>query len=148
MTQAKSWSASDPRLEVYLSGYLTVLISGMVEDCVEHLVRQRVAKTNDAELADFVTSLVARSFQTPNSDRIAELMRGFSESYRERYLDLVTISSREALGSIVANRMSLAHSGTWRSHTTIGDVEQYFQRIRPVLDAVEQVLSLNSSQLS
>ena len=140
LIDAKVWATSDPRLEAYLSGYFTVLISGMVEDCIEHLIRQRCANTNDRELTDFVSKLVDQRFRTPNSSSIADLLGMFSDSHRQQYLAEVPIPAREALGSIVANRMAVAHTGTWKSNATIGEIEQYFGRIEPVLEAVENVL--------
>ena len=140
LVDAHNWSATDAKLGAYLAGYVTVLISGVVEDCVEYLVKQRAGRSNDPELTELVSQLLAESFRNPRSNYIAGLLRRFSLEYEERYQALVPLSSREALGSIIANRLSLTHTGTWRQPTTIADVQSYFGRIVPILAVVEEIL--------
>ena len=140
LVDAVNWSAADAKLGAYLAGYVTILISGVVEDCIEYLVKQRASRSNDPELIDFVSNLLGGSFRNPRSDHIASLLRRFSLGYEQRYHASVSVSSREALGSIIANRLSLAHTGTWRQHTTIADVQGYFGRIVPILAVVEEIL--------
>ena len=140
LADAKTWSASDARLGAYLAGYITILISGVVEDCIEYLVSERARRGNDAELATFVSHLFGQHFRNPRSEGVANLLSMFSESYRDQYLAAVPTRSREALGSIIANRMSLAHTGAWRHQTTVIEVEEYFANIIPILVAVEDIL--------
>ena len=47
-------SDSDPGVGAYLAGYISVLTSGVVEDCVEHLVVERARISNDPQLQEFV----------------------------------------------------------------------------------------------
>ena len=140
LIDAVTWSATDAKLGAFLAGYVTILISGVVEDCIEHLVKQRAAKSQDPELTEFVSRLVGGSFSNPRSDYIARLLGRFSSAYEEQYQDSVPLSSREALGSVMANRLSLAHTGTWKQPTTIADVQSYFSRIVPILSVVEDIL--------
>ena len=140
LVDAVGWSATDAKLGAFLAGYVTVLISGVVEDCVEYLVKQRADRSNDPELTELVSHLVAGSFSNPRSNYIARLLGMFSLEYEQRYQALVPLTSREALGSIMANRLSLAHTGTWRQQTTIADVQSYFARIVPIIAIVEEIL--------
>ena len=112
-------SSRDSKLNAYLAGYISVLISGLVEDSVEHLVTERARITNDSQLQEFVRSSIARRFRNPRSEDIANILGEFSPDYRNSYSASVTLEAREALGSIVANRMSLAHQGTPRSPFTV-----------------------------
>ena len=140
LADAKIWSDSDSRLGAHLASYITVLISGVVEDCIEYLVKERARRGSDPEVAEFVSQLVERSFRNPKSEGVADLLGMFSEEYQKRYLEAVPTNSREALGSIIANRMSLAHTGTTMQQNTVSDVADYFSRIVPILTAVEDIL--------
>ena len=140
LADAKSWSDSDARLGAYLAGYITILISGVVEDCIEYQVRERARRGNDPELAQFISHLIGQHFRNPRSEGVADLLAMFSKSYREQYLAFVPLNSRGALGSIIANRMSLSHTGAWKQQATVNEVEGYFERIIPILVAVEDIL--------
>ena len=138
-------SFEDPDLGAYLADYISVLISGVVEDCVEHLVVQRASKANDPYLEAFVESSIDRQFRNPRSRDIADVLGRFSDDYRKSYEDAVSMEAREALGSIVANRLSLAHVGMPQSHFTINDVRRYFELIVEILDVVERILLRDNS---
>ena len=133
-------SKGDDDLGAHLADYISVLISGVVEDCVEHLVVQRAHRTNDAELQSFVRSAIDRQFRNPRSDDIAEVLNRFSSAYRNSYMVAVSGEARDALGSIVSNRVSLAHRGQSQSNLNVNDVSRYFGLIVEILEVVEHIL--------
>ena len=140
---------NDARLGGHLAGYISVLISGVVEDCVEHLVVQRARMSRDGQLQEFVRSSIDQQFRNPRSTDIENLMKRFSESYRDSYASSVKPENRQALGDIVSNRMSLAHKGIMQSPFTVNDVRLYFERVVEILEVVEGILIPSStSQLS
>lgn len=133
-------SKDDPSLGAYLADYISVLISGVVEDCVEHLVVRRASNTNDPHVEEFVRSSIDRQFRNPRSNDIAGVLGRFSKAYQDSYANSVSMEAREALGSIVSNRMSLAHQGRGNSKFTVGDVSRYFELIVGILEVVEGIL--------
>ena len=137
---ANSKSESDPELGAYLADYISVLIAGVVEDCVEYIVVQRACKANDPHLESFVRSSIDRQFRNPNFDRIGEVLARFSGEYQNDYKDSVSREAREALGSIIGQRISLTHLGTAQSHLTVQDVSRYFELIVGILEVVEEIL--------
>ena len=134
----KTWD--DARLDGYLAGYISVLISGVIEDCIEHLVIERAQRSGDRQLQEFVRSSIDRQFRNPRSRDIEDLLGRFSDEYRSSYRSSVRAEMREALGSIVGNRLSLAHRGEPQSIFAIGDVRQYFATITELLEVVESIL--------
>ncbi len=140
LNEAETWSAVDPKLGAYLAGYITVLISGVVEDCIEYVIKERAKRANDPELLGFVSKLLEQRFRNPRSEEIAGLLSMFSSQYQEEYRTSIPRNAPDALGSIIANRMSLAHTGTWKQQTTVSDVRNYFLRITPILAVVEHIL--------
>ncbi len=133
-------SSADPELGAYLAGYVSILISGVVENCIEHMVVQRARRVNDTQLQEFVRSSIARQFRNPRSQDIANMLAMFSHAYRSEYQSAVSFESREALGSVMANRISLAHQGSWQQPSTVSEVKEYFSSIIPILDTVERIL--------
>ena len=131
---------NDARLGGHLAGYISVLISGVVEDCIEHLVVQRSRRSGDGQLQEFVRSSIDQQFRNPRSADIEILMKRFSDSYRDSYVNSVKSENRQALGDIVSNRMSLAHKGILQSPFSVNDVRLYFERVVEILEVVEGIL--------
>ena len=138
-------SKADPDLGAYLADYISVLISGVVEDCVEYLVVQRASMAKDPYLEAFVKFSIDRQFRNPRSQDIADVLARFSDEYRKLYQDAVSLEAREALGSIVRNRLSLAHLGMPQSHFTVNEVRRYFELIVGILEVVERILLRDST---
>ena len=143
LRDAAGWSSSDKQLGAHLAGYLSVLITGMVEDCVEHLFSQRVVKAQDREVQDFVSKALQQRFRNPDWGTISGLLGQFSTSYQQRFAQRIPHNGSEAtaLESIVANKNSLSHTGIWKQQMTVADVDDYYRRILPILEALEDVLS-------
>lgn len=137
---AANKSANDPDLGAHLAGYISVLISGVVEDCIEHYVVERARKTNDSHVIEFVKDSIGRQFRNPRSEDIAQVLKRFGDDYSRSYQRSVSQQAKEALGSVVSNRFSLAHEGTSRSNFTVNDVQNYFSHIVSLLEEVEKIL--------
>ena len=138
---AATKSANDPDLGAHLAGYISVLISGVVEDCIEHYVVERARKTNDSHVIEFIKDSIGRQFRNPRSDDIAAVLRRFGDDYRQSYQKSVSEQAKAALSSVVNNRLSLAHEGTSRSNFTVNDVRAYFSQIVSLLEEVEKILT-------
>ena len=138
-------SKDDARLGGHLAGYISVLISGVVEDCIEYLVIERARISNDPQLQEFVRSSIDQQFRNPQSEDVLRILGRFSAEYRNLYNDSVRPENRQALGDIVKNRMTLAHQGSLQSHFTVSEVRLYFTRIVEILEVVEGILIPASS---
>lgn len=134
------WGAADPVLNVYLAGYLVVMVCGVFEDCIEHLVRVRAEKPGDVELATFVSGSVGQRFRNPNNEALVGLLRQFGDNYRKEYLRRVSSQATTALDSIVNNKNWLAHGETSKMELTVSDVEAYFVRCLPLFEVLESIL--------
>lgn len=141
MSEAAKWAAGNDKLGAYLAGYLTVILCGVVEDCVEHLISLRASKAQDPEVASFINNSIERRFGNPKSDVISGTLNAFSTSYGRDYTQKTRLEEREALDSIVNNKNNLAHVGTWKQELTIREVRGYYQGIQRVLTVLEGILS-------
>jgi hypothetical protein len=69
IADALLWSANDPKLGAHLAAHVTVLITGVVEDCIEFLVSKRVGRTGDHEVQNYVSQAVHQRFRNPDHVR-------------------------------------------------------------------------------
>jgi len=131
-------SVNDLQLASMLSGYLVVSISGIYEDCIEHLFIQRAGKKNDKEMQNLVKTLIDRHFRNPNYDKVKELVRALDSKQGENILQKIDIKSKQGLNSIVNNKNNIAHGEV--SNATIGDIMGYYQDVLKIFEALEKIL--------
>lgn len=140
LVKASAWGQADPELSAYLAGYLVVVIAGVFEDCVEHLVCTRAGKAGDPYVETFIRSRVQQTFRNPNHKNVATLLADFGAVYKDEYKKQAEDEAIEALNSIVTNKNSLGHQGVFKSQVTVSDVEGYFRRSSQIFDVLEDVL--------
>ena len=143
LQDASLWACNDAKLGANLAAYISVMIMGVLEESVEHLVAQRVRKTQDPEVESYVVEAIGRGFRNPDYGSISGLLKQFSPQYQQLFSQLVPSNGKEcsALESIMVNKNALAHTGTWKFEMSLADVEKYFRRILPILEALEQILA-------
>ena len=142
LTNATGWASKDEKLGANLAAYISVLIVGMLEDCIEHLIAQRVDKTGDKEITNYIRKVLGERFRNPEYGSISGLLKEFSEEYQQRFREKISHDGSEstALASIVGNKNSLAHEGIDKLQMSVDDVNSYYHRIIPILEVLEQIL--------
>ena len=137
---AKSLSASvgDAELGSYLSSYLVVMLSGLYEDCIEHLIDLRVQRTGDSEVGSYVAKTLQATFRNPTFENVLGLLGKFSKQYANRLKTAVHERDAQALDSIVNNKNAIAHGMS--SNLTLKDVEDFHRRTIVILEALENIL--------
>ncbi len=140
---ADTWSKKDAKLGAHLAAYISVLILGVFEDCTEHLVIQRVGKTGDNEIGNYVNKVIGERFRNPDYGSISGLLGEFSTEYKAKFKKKIAHNGTEAvaLQAIVDNKNSLAHVGTEKLQMTVSDVDGYYHRIIPILETLEKILA-------
>ena len=131
--------AGDEEIASYLSSFLAVMICGIYEDCIEHLISQRAAKAQDSEIHQYVESTVADSFRNPRFSRIVEVLTKFSRVYADNMRSSIEEKSRVALDSIVDNKNAIAHGRP--SNVTLSDIKDYHRRCIPIFEVLERILT-------
>jgi hypothetical protein len=141
LKDAASW-AKDEKLGAHLAAYISVLTVGLLEDCIEYLVNQRASKTNDNEVKNYVRLVLHQRFKNPDYGAISGLLGEFSQEYKKAFADKITHNGREAtaLQAMLDNKNSLAHEGIDKLQMSVGDVDDYYHRIIPILEVLEQIL--------
>ena len=139
---ADAWSKKDAKLGAHLAAYICVLFLGVLEDCIEHLIAQRVDKTGDNEIRNYVVKVIKERFRNPDWGAISGLLGEFSQEYKTTFTHKIAHNGTEAIAlqGIVDNKNSLAHVGTSKLNLSVKDVQDYYSRITPILEVLEQIL--------
>lgn len=153
LKQAKIWSegdpmqekVADPKLGAHLATYINVIMLGMLEDCIEYMVRERAKKPGDKEIENYISNHISQSFRNPSYSKICEVLGQFSSKYKSEFQDRIKHDSSaiEALDSILENKRNLAHLGLSNLNLSIDDTNSYYLRVIPILEVLEDLLILN-----
>ncbi|MFH0846642.1 MAG: HEPN domain-containing protein [Chloroflexota bacterium] len=143
LADAQQWALKDSKLGAQLAAYLSVMIVGILEDCIENLIADRVSKARDPEIYNYICSMVSARFRNPDFGSISGLLGEFSDKYKEEFKNKITPNGREAdaMQSLMSNRHSVTHEGVTNLNLTISDISTYYTNIIPVLQALEQILA-------
>jgi len=142
LANAKVWASINEKLGAHLAAYICVLIVGVMEDCIEHLIAQRVGQTGDKEITNYIRKVLGERFRNPEYGSISGLLKEFSDEYQQRFREKISHDGSEstALASIIGNKNSLAHVGTEKLQMSVEDVENYYHRIIPILETLEEII--------
>ncbi len=140
---ADSWSKKDEKLGAHLAAYICVLFLGVLEDCIEKLIKDRANKSGDLEVYNFIKTITHTRFKNPDRSAICEILGLFSNEYKVKFSQTIKAngSEDEALNDIVRNKNSLAHEGTGKLNLSVKDMSDYYKRVKPVIEAIEEVLT-------
>ena len=143
ISDARNWGSLDPRLEAHLAAYVCVLLSGVIEDSIEHAISVRVGALGDPETETYVTKVVGQRFRNPDWRTINSLLGEFSDDYRRAWAMQFPSGSRVAdtLQSIKGIKNSLAHTGSNSLHVTLRDVQHYLDDLLPAIKHFEFIVS-------
>jgi hypothetical protein len=94
---ADAWSKKDEKLGAHLAAYICVLFLGVLEDCIENLIKERVNKSGDPEVYNFITTSINKRFRNPDRSAICEILGLFNKEYKEKFsqkLRLMVLKTR------------------------------------------------------
>lgn len=127
----------DPKIASMLSDYLVVSISGIYEDCIEHLFIQRAGKNNDKEIQNLVKTFIDQHFRNPKYENIKKLVKALG-SEQEKVLQGIDSKSINGINGIVTNKNKVAHGQT--SNATINDIVKYHKSALKIFKTLENIL--------
>lgn len=139
---ADACSKTDEKLGAHLAAYICVLFLGVLEDCIENLIKERASKSGDPEILNFITVTISTRFRNPDRGAICEILGLFSKEYKDKFSQRIKADSpeKQALDNIVSNKNDLAHIGTSKLNFTVKEMNDYYKRVIPIVEAIEDVL--------
>ena len=145
LEDAKVWAAIQhaPSLGAHLATYIDVHILGVLEESIELLFRERAYLTKDDCVANYVCQDIKESFKNPKRHSIGEVLKKFNPDFSNSFYNRFApnCSEMEALEGINAIKQNLAHMGAYDLKLSLQDVEDYFNRVIPILEEIELILS-------
>jgi len=142
---SNAWANSIPgtSLAAHLATYIDVYILGVLEESIELLLRERAHQSKDGFVANYICQDINDKFKNPRRNSIGEILKKFDPSYSTAFYARYdqNCSEIKALDSINEIKKNLAHMGAYDLKLTLNDVEDYFNRVIPILEFLESILS-------
>jgi hypothetical protein len=132
-------STVDPEIASFLSSYLVVMLSGVYEDCIEHLLAQRAARGQDNEVTSYISKSLHETFRNPTFGALVGVLGKFSDQYAQRMREGVQERDAQALDSIVNNKNLIAHGR--RSQLTVNEVVTFHGGVVRIFELLEGLLA-------
>ena len=145
LKDSKVWAAAqpDPSLGAHLATYIDVCILGVLEESIELLFRERACQTKDDCIVNYIRQDLKESFRNPRRDSISKVLAKFNPDFSSAFCARFSPTCPEitALNDINTIKQNIAHMGAYDLKLTLQDVEDYFNRVIPVLEVLESILS-------
>lgn len=126
--------SEDLELQSHWAGYLCVRVSGFIETSVHSILSDYARKMSAPSVANYVESRLS-SFQSPNMERILQLLRAFNSSWADQLKSSTNGELKDAIDSIKANRDLIAHGEN--IGITYITIRSYYQNTLRVVELIE-----------
>jgi len=127
----------------HLATYIDIYILGVLEESIELLFRERAYLIKVDCIAEYICQTIKYSFKNPKRQSIGETLKIFNPDFSNAFYTKFApnCSEIEALDSINAIKQNLAHMGAYDLKLSLQDVEDYFNRVIPIIEEIESILS-------
>jgi hypothetical protein len=126
----------DEEVVSHLARYLCVLTSGLVEECLRHMISEYVRDHANEVVARFAQQRIDR-ITNLNEERLGQLIGAMRPEWRDRFFAEVTDAQRGAITSVTADRHLIAHGRSVA--VSLNQVRAYYDRVVEVLEWFESV---------
>ena len=121
----------------YLAGFLVVYICGIYEEVIETIINDKVNKSNDYEISNYIKESVSNTFRNPDMQNIKKLLGKFKDGWKSEIAKLPE-NAQIAVDNIVNIKNSLAHGNNVT--VTLRDVIQYYNDSLVVINKIDDML--------
>lgn len=119
-----STSSYDSEIESFLTQQLLVIICAEIEKAIKAMIIAQARDRCSDDFQAFIKSCLDATFRSMKSSEIAGLLKRFGTARKQRFLELMDESAKNAYDSIVVNRHNTAH-GSGSNLTFREAVESY-----------------------
>ena len=114
--------------------YICVAMCGSLENSIENILNQYVKKKADERTGKYVSSSIDRSFRSPNSENIKQILGRFDKDWQKN-IEKNCLSSNSKchaqINAIISQKNLIAHGGS-------SDIS--FQRVKEYYDSYHKTL--------
>ena len=126
--------SGDLELQSHWTRYLCVRVSGFIETSIRSILSEYARKMSAPSVANYVENRL-RSFQSPNMERILQLLQAFDSTWADELKSSTDGELKDAIDGIKVNRDLIAHGeNVGITYTTIS---RYYQNALMVVERIE-----------
>jgi hypothetical protein len=125
---------TDPELIAHWTRYLCVLLSGMIEVCVQEYFSDYALVRSERRVYSYVETQL-HHLQNPKMEKIVSVAAMFDAVWAERLRAQTDGELKDAIDSVVANRNLIAHGES--VGLSFDRLQEYHRRVCRVLDIVQ-----------
>jgi len=131
------YTANDPLTSSYIAGYLMTFISGIYEETIEIILREKIRRSGRKYIINFVNSMIEERFRNPSYKNVKKLLKKFDNNWVEK---IKTIPERDklALSSVVNSKNALAHG--YNFDVTLAEAIQYYKDSKNVIEKLDDII--------
>lgn len=119
-----------------LTHYACIRICGLMETAVRDIYYEYARKTGSRDTARFVSQRLGRGF-TPWAGTLESIAEDFNTSWKEEMNDfLKTEGRREAINSLVGNRIPIAHGRS--SSAGLAQIKEWYKAVVDLIELIEK----------
>ena len=131
------FSITNPIENSYLASYLTVYISGIYEETIETIIKEKFSRLNRNYVDRYIEKTVGQGFRNPNIENIRNLLKKINSRW-SKIIGGLPILNKSALNSIVSNKNLLAHGQS--TNLTLREVLQYYSNSRLIIEKIDEIV--------
>jgi formyltetrahydrofolate hydrolase len=124
---------TDPELIAHWTRYLCVLLSGMIEVCVQEYFSDYARVRSERRVYSYVEVQLQR-LQNPKMEKIVSVAAMFDSCWAERLQQQTKGELKDSVDSVVANRNLIAHGES--VGLSFSRLQEYHKAVCEVLDLV------------
>ena len=123
----------DLELQAHFSWYLSVLVSGFVEQAVSDILARHAKAQSSPRVGRFVARTVFR--QNLNTTTLLQLVEHFDAEWKVLLARFVEGERKDALDSVVDNRHAIAHGRP--STISYHQISEYYRSIKEIISYLD-----------
>ncbi len=131
------YSINNPLSSSYISGYLITFMSGIYEESIEIILREKIMRSGRKYIINYVNSMIHEKFRNPTYKNVRKLLEKFDKNWVEK-LKTIPDRNKTALSSVVNSKNALAHGVTF--DVTLAEAIQYYNDSRVVIERLDDII--------
>lgn len=129
----------EEELQSHVAKYLTVLISGMYEDIIKHIVKEYIQKeVNALQIENFMNNTIDKSFRNPDHQNLKGFFNRFDKDWMKKLDEKLEGKDIDALDSIVNQKNLIAHGRN--SNITLEDIKKYYESSKNIIIEIDSLI--------
>ena len=130
-------SVLNPKMQSYIAQFLSVYISGSMEEGLRILLIEFAKPGSPDEIHKFTKHNV-EGFTTPFANNIKQLLNKFSSDWGSEFSTRIEHSQKASLDSLVVNKNNIAHGR--QSLITLVDVEKFYKDCQKIIELIDDIV--------